>query len=476
MEAKTPQGAPQDPAPLAHREARLIVIAMMVPVFMGSMDQTVLASALPAIGREFGNIHNLPWLITTYLIAATASTPLYGKISDIYGRRFTLQIAIGCWLAGSLVCALAPNMTVLILGRTLHGLGGGGLTSTGMIVLGDVSTPKDRAKYYGYFAMTYTTAGACSPALGGFLADYFHWSAIFWINVPMALVAIFFTLAVMRRLPRHDRPHKLNLLGAALIVISTVSFMLALTTGGVRFPWSSPEILGLFATAAIFCGLFFWRLRTAPEPLIPLSIMQDPVARCAVATNSLGWGAIVALNIYLPVYLQDVMLMSATSAGLSLMVLMGVLNVSAGVTSPMIARHRRYKIVPLVGLVTALLAVAVLAWQAQNLNIWGFEIILAVLAFGFGPLAPLTGVALQNTVPPWQFGTAVGGMNFLRSLYSTILVAIFGAITLKGSAATTVSSATSFQIVFGIAAVSLFAALITMWILEEKPLNTGHTR
>jgi len=468
--------SPQTFTPLAHREARLIVIAMMLPVFMGSLDQTILASALPSIGRDFGNVNDLSWLITTYLIAATASTPLYGKLSDIYGRRFSLRIAVGCYLVGSLICALAPNMAVLILGRAFHGIGGGGLTSTGMVVLGDVASPKDRAKYYGYFAMTYTSAGALGPALGGFLADYLDWSAIFWINVPMALVAIFFSLAVMRRLPRHDRPHKLDLLGAALIVISSVSFMLALTSGGVRYPWSSGEILTLFGIAVVFGALFIWRLLTAPEPLIPLSIMKDRVARCAVATNSLGWGAIVALNIYLPVYLQDVLAMTATSAGLSLMVLMGVLNLSAGASSPMIARHRRYKIVPMIGLACALVAVAVLAWQAQHLGIWTFEIILLVLGLGFGPLAPLTGVALQNTVPPWQFGTAVGGMNFLRSLTATILVAGFGAITLKGSGTVVADSAWRFQIAFGIAAASMALALVAMWLLEEKPLNTTHER
>lgn len=476
MDAKTQQDAPQSAAPLAHREARLIVIAMMLPVFMGSLDQTILASALPSIGREFGNVHNLPWLITTYLIAATAATPLYGKISDIHGRRFSLRIAVSCYLIGSLVCALAPNMTILILGRALHGIGGGGLTSTGMVVLGDVSTPKDRAKYYGYFAMTYTTAGALGPALGGFLSDYLNWSAIFWINVPMALISIFFSLAVMRRLPRHDRPHKLDLLGAALIVVSSVSFMLALTSGGVQYPWSSVEILALFAIATVFGALFVWRLLAAPEPLIPLSILKDPTARCAVAVNSLGWGAIVALNIYLPVYLQDVLLMTATSAGLTLMVLMGVLNVSAGAGSPLIAKHRRYKIVPMIGLVFALGAVVVLAWQAQHMNIWGFEIILIVLGIGFGPLAPLTGVTLQNTVPPWQFGTAVGGMNFMRSLTATILVAVFGAITLKGTGATIAETAWRFQIAFGIAAASMALALIAMWLMEEKPLNTTHER
>lgn len=472
MDAATQQKA----APLAHRDARLIVIAMMLPIFMGSSDQTILATALPAIGREFGSAYNLPWLITTYLIAATAATPLYGKISDIHGRRFTLKIAIGCYLAGSLVCALAPNMTVLILGRALHGLGGGGLTSTGMVVLGDVASPKDRAKYYGYFAITYTTAGAIGPALGGFLSDYLHWSAIFWLNIPLGLVAMVWTVSVMRRLPRHDRPHKLDIIGAGLIVIATVAFMLGLTSGGVLYAWSSPQILGLFATAIVIGALFVARLLTAPEPLIPLSILGDPVARCAIATNSFGWGAIVALNIYLPVYLQDVMHLSATSAGLSLMVLMGVLNISAGLSSPMIANHTRYKIVPLIGLTAALLAVIVLAWQAKSLDTWGFQAILAVLGIGFGPLAPLTGVSLQNTVPPWQFGTAVGTMNFLRSLFATILVAVFGAITLKSSVVEVASSADRFQIAFAVAAASLLLALIAMWRLEEKPLNNSQER
>ncbi len=166
---------PSIAAKLTHRETMLVVLGVLLPVFMGSLDGTILASALPSIGREFGDVHNLPWLITAYLIANTSVTTLYGKISDIHGRRTTLMISISMYMLGSLVCALAPNMFVLILGRVLHGLGGGGLTSTGMVVLGDIAAPKDRGKYYGYFSATYTTAGACGPALGGFLAEYFHW-------------------------------------------------------------------------------------------------------------------------------------------------------------------------------------------------------------------------------------------------------------------------------------------------------------
>ncbi len=178
-------GTPISQKPLTHRETMLVVSGVLLPVFLGSLDTSVLASALPTIGREFGDVHNLPWLITAYLIANTSITALYGKISDAYGRRVTLLIAISLYMLGSLVCALAPNMFVLILGRVLHGFGGGGLTSTGMVVLGDIAAPRDRGKYYGYFSAVYTTAGACGPAIGGAIAEYLHWSVIFWMNIPL---------------------------------------------------------------------------------------------------------------------------------------------------------------------------------------------------------------------------------------------------------------------------------------------------
>src|SRR5580704_16184398 len=164
----------EPPKPLTHAQTQRIVYGVLLPVFLGSLDSTILASALPTIGRDLGEIHLLPWLITAYLIASTAVTPLYGKISDISGRRVTLMAAIAVYIAGSLVCALAPNLLVLILGRVIHGIGGGGLTSMGMVVLGDLAAPKDRGRYYAYFSATYTTSGACGPALGGFISDYVH--------------------------------------------------------------------------------------------------------------------------------------------------------------------------------------------------------------------------------------------------------------------------------------------------------------
>jgi MFS family permease len=371
---------------LTHRETRLIVLGMLLPIFMGSLDQTILASALPTIGRDLDNAHDLPWLITAYLLASTALIPLYGKIADIRGRAFALRIAIAVHLAGSLVCALAPSMLVLILGRALQGLGGGGLASMGMVVLGDVAAPRERGRYYAYFAVTYTTAGACGPALGGFLADHLQWSAIFWLNIPLGLAALVVTSTLLRGLPRHERPHRLDLIGVVLIVAASVSLMLGLNLAGIKFPWSSLPIMGLFGCALIVGVLFVLRLLTAPEPLIPLAILRDPVVRCAFIAGAFGWSSIVGLNIFLPSYLQTVIGLTPTDAGLSLMLIMVTLNTSAGLAGQVLCRVTRYKALPMAGLAVTIAAVLILGWRADSLELWEFEILLVLIGAGFGPL------------------------------------------------------------------------------------------
>src|SRR5215208_6198450 len=427
---------------LSHRDARAIVLGVLLPVFMGSVDTTILASALPTIGRDLGNIHALPWLVTAYLIAATAVTPLYGKISDIRGRRATLA----------------------------------------MSVLGDIAAPKDRGRYYAYFAITYSTAGATGPALGGFLADHVHWSMIFWLNIPLGLVALALTSSLLRRLPRYERPHRLDVIGAVLIMAASVCFMLALNLAGVRLPWTSLPILGLLALAAMLGGGFVARLMTAPEPLIPITILANPEARLAIIANAFGWGSIIGLNIFFPMFLQSALGASATNAGLSLVVMMASLNLSAGAAGQLLGRVRHYKTVPMIGLAIAIASLATLAWQGENVSLWMFELLVVLIGIGFGPLAPLSTVVLQNSVPIHQFGTAMGTMNFSRNLFCTIMVAVFGALVLgsgPGELATQtpglhpeVGSAEGFARVFLAAAASLSVALFCLLLLKEKPLHT----
>ncbi|MEA2903423.1 MAG: hypothetical protein QOI12_810 [Alphaproteobacteria bacterium] len=475
--------------PLTHREARLIVFGMLLPVFMGSLDNTILASALPTIGREFGDSLSLPWLITAYLLASTAVVPLYGKIADIRGRRFTLRIAILLYMAGSLLCALAPNMLVLILGRALHGLGGGGLASMGSVVLGDVASPKERGRYYAYFAVIYTTAGASGPALGGFLSDHIHWSAIFWLNIPMGLAALMVTLRLLRRLPRHERPHRLDVIGSILIVLASVSFMLGLNLPGKQYSWTSPHVLALFAASVIGGALFVMRLKAAPEPLIPIAILRNRSVVCCVVIHAFGWGSILGLNIFLPMYLQNVIGLTPTNAGLTLMVLMIALNVSAGLSGYVLMRQRRYKLLPMMGALLAVTSISILAWRVDALDLLSFEFLLCLIGLGFGPLPGLAQTALQNSVSRHQLGISVGTMNFCRSLLGTMLVAVFGAIVAAGAISAAAGqlspgalggtlgseagiAAEAFRRVFFAAAGALAIAFVAILLLEEKPLQT----
>jgi MFS family permease len=473
-------------APLTHRETRLIVLGVLLPLFMGSIDNTILASALPTIGRDLGEVRGLPWLISIYLLAATACMPLYGKIADIYGRVIALRIAIAAYMAGSLICALAPSMLVLILGRALHGLGGSGLSAISVVVLGDVSTPKERGRYYTYFSIIYTTAGACGPVLGGFIAGHLHWSVIFWLNIPLGLGALVVTSTLLGRLPRHERPHRLDLIGAILIVIASVSFMLALNLGGKDYPWLSPQVVGLFAVTFVLGAAFVLRLTTAPEPLIPIAILVHPIVRWCVIANALGWGSIIALNIFLPIYLQSVIGLSPTTAGLSLMVLMVSLNGAAGLAGQLLGRVKHYKLLPVTVFVFSIASVIALAVGADRMTPLWFQMLLFVIGAGFGPMPSVTAVAMQNVVPRHHLGIAIGTMNFSRSLFTTMLVALLGVIVLAatsslapggagrfGSAlsADAANAARAFSRVFYVIAAALAISFTALVLIEEKPLR-----
>jgi MFS family permease len=485
MDAKVsePGVSPAAAEPLTHKDRRLIVISMMLPVFLGSIDQSILATSLPTIGRALGDVHNLPWLITSFLIASTALTPLYGKFADIHGRRSALLIALGVYMAGSLLAASSTSMLMLICGRIVQGCGGGGLTAISQMILGDVAAPKDRAKYYAYFSIAFTTAGGTGPVLGGWICDHLYWWVIFLWNFPLCVGAVILTLTMLRRLPRHDRPHKLDFAGAVLVMAASSSFMLALNLGGVRYPWFSSPVLALVGCAFVLGGGFVVRQLTTTEPLIPLAILADRTARLAMLAHSFGWGSILALNIFLPMYLQTVLGWSATSSGLSLIVLMVTLNASAGLSSQLVGRVKHYKLLPMMFLFVGIGAVVALALSAATMTTLQFEIILFLIGVGFGPTAPLTQVVLQNTVSIHHLGAAIGTMNFVRTLMSTILVAVFGAIVLAavpigasgdtlGQRALAGTSVAAFAEVFLAAAITLAIAQLAMILVEEKPLES----
>jgi len=474
---------------LSQTQIRTILIGVVLAMLLGALDQTIVATALPTIGRELGDVRNLSWVVTAYLLTATAVTPLYGKLSDIHGRRSMLLLAIAVFLGGSVACALSRDVYVLVAARALQGLGGGGLLSLGMTIIGDVIAPRERGRYQAYFAAVFVTSSIAGPVLGGFFAQHLHWSFIFWINLPLGVVAYLMTNRVLRLLPRHDRPHRIDAIGALVMVIATVTLLTMLSWGGTTYSWTSWQIAMLAAVSALSWGLFALRLRLAPEPFIPPNVLANAVVRNGIASTALVVGTMVGLTVYVPLYFEAVLGLTASQSGLALIALMGGTVTGATTAGRIMARFEHYKRAGVAGLALGVAAMAVMAEWPVSFSVVGVEVLLAITGVGIGTTFPITTTSVQNAVTPHELGTTTGVLNFFRSLGGAILVASFGAILIGSAAGSdrgsireliTKGGRTGFDFtpvfrgVFAAAALTIALALIALIAMKEQPLRS-HT-
>jgi EmrB/QacA subfamily drug resistance transporter len=481
--AARPQVHDQGAAPLDHATVRAIVAGIMLAMFLSALEQTIVAPALAAIGKSLGGIDELSWVVTAYLLSVTATTPLFGKLSDIYGRRLILLWAIGIFIAGSIACALAPTIWFLILARGLQGIGGGGLLPIAQTIIADLLSPRERPIVQGRTSIMFMSASILGPVLGGLLTDHLHWSLIFWINLPLGAVALVMTERALRRLPRNDRPHQLDVIGAALMVGAALLLMLALAWGGTHYPWSSWPIVALLTGSAAFWVLFALRLLTAREPFIPLAILHGRVTSTITCAAFFGVGTIIGITIYTPLYCQAVLGLTASSSGLALIAFMGGTVVGSLITARLMVQLTHYMRVPIVGLFLATAALLVLARDPAGHSIASVVLLLFLLGCGVGPMYPMSTILMQNAVKPHQLGTATGTLNFFRTLGGAIIVAIFGAIVLGGGtdgskivsleslAAAHGDLAPAFHWVFIAAAICLAICLACLIAVEERPLH-----
>jgi EmrB/QacA subfamily drug resistance transporter len=475
-------------APLTQDEVRTILMSLLLTMFLAALDQTIVATALPTIGRQFNDVGNLSWVITAYLLASTAVAPVFGTLSDIYGRRVMITVSLTLFTVGSILCAVAPNMPVLIVARGLQGLGGGGIMPVVQTVISDVVSPRERGQYQAYFSGVWMAAGLLGPVLGGVFAEHLHWSMIFWINVPLALGALALLLPKMGKIPVFHRKRKVDWLGGVLLMGSAVVVMLVLTWGGNRYLWLSPVILSMIGASVALAFAFVWHANNADEPFLPLALMRGPIAPYAMTAGGCALGAITGLTVQLPLYYEVVHHLSASEAGLALIPIAAVSTCGAAIAGKTMARARHYKRVAVVGTSMAVVFGTVLT--LTTLPLWGFLIILALFALGLGTTFPVSVVSLQNSVARAQIGTVTGAMNFFRSLMSSFTVAAFTAIllmalgadiSLAGEHRGAVSSIpvadmiTAFRYVFGAATALLALGAICMIAMEERPLaGPGH--
>jgi EmrB/QacA subfamily drug resistance transporter len=472
------------PRALTHPEIKTIVVGIMLTMFLGALDQTIVATALPTIGRRFNNLDEISWVVTAYLLTGTASTPLYGKLSDIYGRRVVMLTAIGIFIAGSIACAMAPSMTALILGRALQGLGGGGLMALAQTIIADIVSPRERGRYQGYIGAVFATSSVGGPVLGGFLTEHLDWSFIFWINLPLGLVAFAMTSSALRLVPYQPRKHKLDLIGAALMIAASVALLLALSWGGRHYDWISAPIGALLLGSAILWGLFAWRLMVTVEPFLPMTVLGNPVVRCAALAGACNMGTLVGMTIFIPLYFEVVLHLSASQSGMALIPLMAATVLFSTITGRLMMHMEHYKRMPLIGLAIGILALVPLAIWPGSMPIALVLVLLTVVGAGLGTVFPVSTVCLQNAVARSQMGVATGAANFFRALFSALIVAVLGAIVLGGLGGVTgmsvemlarAASATelsfAFRFVFLACALVLAFGMAFLIAMEERPLK-----
>ncbi|MGH3732462.1 MAG: MDR family MFS transporter [Acidimicrobiales bacterium] len=411
-----------------HRRILVILFALMLGMFLAALDQTIVATALPTIAGDLHGLNHLSWVVTAYLITSTITLPLWGKYGDLYGRKNFFQIAIIIFLIGSMLSGLSQNMLELILCRAMQGAGAGGLMVGSQAIIGDVIPPRQRGRYMGYFGAVFGLSSILGPLAGGFFTQHLSWRWIFYINVPIGVLALF-TIASVLHIPANKFHHKVDWWGTTLLSAGVVGWILVTTLGGTKgWAWSSPAIviMGIASTVAII--IFCFVETKVAEPIIPLVLFRNRTFSVASAVSFAIGFTMFGSIVYLPLYLQIVHGATPTLSGLELLPMVGGMLITFVVSGQLVTSTGKYKIFPIMGLAVTTVGLALLAMLGPHTSFAIAAIDMFVVGLGLGLVMQVLVVAVQNAVPHSQLGTATATATFFRTIGGAFGVAVLGAV------------------------------------------------
>jgi EmrB/QacA subfamily drug resistance transporter len=480
-----------------------VFAALMLVMLLASLDSTIVSTALPTIVGSLGGIEQLSWVVTAYLLASTITTPVAGKLGDVYGRKLVLQAALVVFLVGSVLCGLSRNMPELIAFRAIQGLGGGALLVSTQAVIGDVVSPRERGRYSGLMGAVFGVSTVVGPLLGGLFVDHLSWRWIFYVNLPIGIAA-FVVLQVVLHVPSQRVRRAIDYAGMALLAGGLTALVLYTSLGGTTFPWWSTEMLILLVLAVVLSVGFVLVEQFATEPLVPLGLFRNRVFAVASAVGFIVGIALFGSVTYLPLYLQVVKGSGPTESGLQMLPLMAGVLISSIGSGQLITRYGRYKVFPIVGTALMVVGMLLLSRLAVDTSLVVADVYMLVVGLGLGFVMQVLVLAVQNAVDYEDLGVATATATLFRSMGGAIGVPIFGAIfanqlsshlasKLPPGAAGTLPAhlgpqqidrlppairdpyvaayATSLKPVFLIAGGIAAVGFLATWLLEERPLR-----